>query len=373
MDWATLRTEFPVTERWAFLDHAAVSPLPRRTAQSLIQHANDMNANGSTAVSGWVERTEETRRSLAKLLNCDPFDLALLKNTSEGLGIVAEGFPWRDGDNVVLANEEYPSNQYPWMNLTHRGVTVRRVASRESQISIDDLREMMNPNTRIVALSSVEYSSGFRNDLDAISSLCKERGIALCVDAIQSLGVMPLDLKQTPIDFLASGGHKWLLGPQGTGFLYIRPDWLDRMRVAMVGWSSVTAGHDYSRVDFTFKPDARRFESGTLNYGGLAALGESVRVLLDIGQPLVQNRIRELTDHLCERVKRIGWTVFSSRDGDDWSGIVILEKAGVDYRALAAKAKAAGVIVAVRGGRLRASPHVYNTVDELDRLVELLK
>jgi cysteine desulfurase / selenocysteine lyase len=373
MDWATLRTEFPVTERWAFLDHAAVSPLPRRTAQSLIQHASDMNANGSTAVSGWVERTEETRRSLAKLLNCDPFDIALLKNTSEGLGIVAEGFPWRNGDNIVLPAEEYPSNQYPWMNLTHRGVTVRKVVSRGSRIAIDDLRDAINQQTRMVALSSVEYSSGFRNDLDAIGQLCRDCGAALCVDAIQSLGVMPLNLQTTPIDFLASGGHKWLLGPQGTGFLYVRQSWLDRMRVAMVGWSSVTAGHDYSRIDLTLKPNARRFESGTLNYGGLAALGESVRLLLDIGQPAVQNRIRELTDHLCEQVKRIGWTVFSSRSGDEWSGIVILEKPGVDYRALAAKAKAASVIVAVRGGRLRASPHVYNTVDELNRLVEILR
>jgi selenocysteine lyase/cysteine desulfurase len=332
-----------------------------------------MNANGSTAVSGWVERTEETRRSLAKLLNCDPFDLALLKNTSEGLGVVAEGFPWREGDNVVLASEEYPSNQYPWMNLAHRGVTVRKVASRGSRIAIDDLRDAMNQNTKVLALSSVEYSGGFRNDLNAIGQLCKDRGVALCVDAIQSLGVMPLDLQKTPIDFLASGGHKWLIGPQGTGFLFVRSDWLDRMRVAMVGWSSVTAGHDYSRVDFTLKPDARRFESGTLNFGGLAALGESVRLLLEIGQPAVQNRIRELTDHLCERVQRIGWIVFSSRTSDDWSGIVILEKPGVDYRALAAQAKAAGVIVAVRSGRLRASPHVYNTVDELDRLIDLLK
>ena len=333
MDWATLRTEFPVTEHRAFLDHAAVSPLPRRTAQSLIRLANDMNANGSTAVSGWVERTEETRRSLAKLLNCDPFDIALLKNTSEGLGIVAKGFPSRDGDNVVLASEEYPSNQYPWMNLTHRGVSVRKVASRGSRISIDDLREAMNQDTKVVALSSVEYSSGFRNDLDAIGSLCKERGVAplrRCDSesrrhAARSANYADRFPRQRRAQMAAwAPRHRLPL---------LRPDWLDRMRVAMVGWSSVTAGHDYSRVDFTLKPDARRFESGTLNYGGLAALGESVRLLLEVGQPAAQNRIRELTDYLCEQVQRIGWTVFSSRAGEDWSGIVILEKAGVDYRA----------------------------------------
>src|SRR5262245_8071141 len=154
MNWAQLRDEFPVTARWAFLDHAAVSPLPRRTAQALADYAADMSANGSTAVGGWVERTEETRHSLAQLLHCDPLELALLKNTSEGIGIIAEGFPWRDGDNVVLAAEEYPSNQYPWINLAARGVAVRKVASRGSRIAIDDLRDAMDSRTRLLALSS---------------------------------------------------------------------------------------------------------------------------------------------------------------------------------------------------------------------------
>jgi selenocysteine lyase/cysteine desulfurase len=372
MDWLALRDEFPVTARWAFLDHAAVSPLPRRTAQALAEYAADVSANGSAAISGWVERTEECRRALARLIQCDPVELALLKNTSEGIGIVAEGFPWRDGDNVVLAADEYPSNQYPWMNLAHRGVSVRKVPTRGSRVAIDDLREAINPQTRMLALSSVEYASGFRSDLDAVANLCRERGIALCIDAIQSLGVIPLDVARTPVDFLACGGHKWLLGPQGTGFLYVRREWLDRLRVAMVGWSSVVAGHDYGRIEFTLKPHAGRFESGTLNYGGLAALGESVRYLLDLGPTIVEGRIHDLTTHLCEQARRSGWNVFSSRDGDDWSGIVILEKAGTDPKAIAARAKAAGVIVAVRGGRLRVSPHVYNTVDELDRLMSLL-
>jgi selenocysteine lyase/cysteine desulfurase len=365
-----LRDEFPVTERWAFLDHAAVSPLPRRTAAMLADHAADISANGSAAVGRWVDRMEEARRTLAQLIHCESRHIALLKNTSEGIGIVAEGFPWRDGDNVVIATEEYPSNQYPWMNLAHRGVEVRRVESRGSRVEIDSVRETMNRHTRLLAVSSVEYASGFRNDLDALTNLCRERGIAICVDAIQSLGVIPLDVAKTPVEFVACGGHKWLMGPQGTGFLYVRPDWIERLRVAMVGWSSVVSGHDYSRIDFTLKPDAGRYESGTMNYSGLAALGESVRLLM---QANPMNRIRELTEQVCERVRRIGWSVFSSRQGDDWSGIVSLEKAGADYKAVAARAKSAGIIVAVRGGRLRVSPHVYNTVDELERLVEVLQ
>src|SRR5262245_3585432 len=373
MTWAELREEFPITERWAFLDHAAVSPLPRRTAQTLAAYAADMSANGSTAVSGWVNRTEETRRSLAQLLHCEPLELALLKNTSEGIGIVAEGFPWRSGDNVVLAAEEYPSNQYPWMNLGERGVAVRKVASRGGRIAIDDLRDAMDSRTRLLAISSVEYASGFRSDLDALGELCRGRGVALCIDAIQSLGALPLDVSRTPVDFVASGGPKWLLGPQGTGFLYVRGEWLNRLRVALVGWSSVVSGHDYSRIDFTLKPHAGRFESGTLNYGGLAALGESVRLLLDSAPEIREQRVHELTRHLCEQSQRAGWSVFSDRAADAWSGIVVLEKTGDDPKTVAARAKAAGVIVAVRAGRLRVSPHVYNTVEELDRMVDLLK
>ena len=373
MDWAAVRDEFPVTERWAFFDHAAVSPLPRRTARALADYAEDMSANGSAAVGRWVARTEDTRRLLAQLLNCDPLDLALVKNTSEGIGIVAEGFPWRDGDNVVLAAEEYPSNQYPWMNLADRGVTVRSVPSRGSRLSIDDLRNAMDTRTRLLALSSVEYSSGFRNDLTRLSELCRERGVVFCVDAIQSVGALPLDLSKIPIDFVACGGHKWLSGPQGTGFLFVRRDWLERLRVAMVGWSSVTAGHDYSRIDLTLKPSAARFENGTLNYGGFAALGESIRILHEVGAAAVEARIRELTESVCDKASRAGWSVFSSRAAEEWSGIVVIEHPTADRKALAARAKAGGIIVAVRGGRLRISPHVYNTLDEIDRLAEVLR
>jgi selenocysteine lyase/cysteine desulfurase len=372
MDWASLRSEFPVTERWVFLDHAAVSPLPRSTAQALGDFATEVSANGSTAVGEWVRRCEDTRSNLARLLNCDPGELAFTKNTSEGIGIVAEGFPWRDGDNVVLAADEYPSNQYPWMNLANRGVSVRKVPSRGSRIEFEDLRDAMDKRTRLVALSSVEYSSGFRNDLNRIAALCGKQSIALCIDAIQSLGALPLDLTQTPIDFVACGGHKWLLGPQGTGFLFVRKNWLERLRVAMVGWSSVVSGHDYSRIDFTLKPNAERFESGTLNYGGIAALGLSVKLLLEANSGAIEKRIRELSERVCEIAGRADWSVFSSRAGNEWSNIVAIEKPGTDPRAIAARAKSSGIIVAVRAGRLRISPHVYNTVADIDRLIDVL-
>ncbi|MGH7225547.1 MAG: aminotransferase class V-fold PLP-dependent enzyme, partial [Gemmataceae bacterium] len=214
MDWTELRRECPVTTRWAYFDHAAVAPLTERARRTLIAWADDLAENGEIHDAERVRRVEEVRRLAARLLNADPLDIAFIKNTSEGVGIVAEGLPWRHGDNMVTAQDEYPANVYPWLNLADRGVEVRRVPSREGRILIDDIRAAVDGRTRLVSLSFVEYASGFRNDLDALGQLCRQRGALFFVDAIQGLGVFPLDVQRTPIDFLAADGHKWLLGPE---------------------------------------------------------------------------------------------------------------------------------------------------------------
>jgi selenocysteine lyase/cysteine desulfurase len=371
MDWSALRaSEFPVTQRWAFLDHGGVSPLPARTARVLAEYAEQISHNGSAGLKIWAERTEETRRRLARLLNCDPFDLALVKNTGEGLVIVAEGYPWRDGENVVVASEEYPSNQYPWMNLSYRGVTVKHIASRGNRIAIDDLAAAIDGRTRVVALSFVEFASGYRNDLAAIGQLCRERGVHFCVDAIQGLGVLPLDLARLPIDFLATGAHKWLLGPQGAGALYIRRELLDRLHPVGVGAHSVRDQFNYDRIHFELKPHAGRYEGGTLNFAGFAAWGASLALLEEIGPAAVEARVKSLSDHLCDRARAAGIEVFSSRAENEWSGIVSLVMP--DPVALVKECRAAGIVVTARGGRLRACPHVYNTEGELDRLMEVI-
>src|SRR5438034_4883067 len=207
MDWTALRDEFPVTKRWAFLDHAAVAPLSAPCARTLHEYADDYAAHGATAVLRWNARIDAARRLAARLLNADPLDVAFVPNTSAGVAIVAEGFPWKAGDNVVVPAEEYPANQYPWLNLAGRGVEVRRVPSRGNRVLIDDLRAAMDGRTRILAVSSVEFASGFRNDLDALGQLCRERGVYLFVGAIQSLGVLPLDVQKAPIDWIAADGH----------------------------------------------------------------------------------------------------------------------------------------------------------------------
>src|SRR5581483_10870955 len=208
MDWTAFRARFPVARRWAFLDHAAVAPIPDRAVEALEEYGRRPAENGIADVWFWSDRVAHVRRLAAQLVNApSPDDVCFVPNTTAGIGLVAEGFPWKPGDNVVLAAEEYPSNQYPWLNLADRGVEVRPVPSRGGRVEIDDVRAAMDGRTRVLTASFVQFASGFRADLDALGSLCRERGVLFFVDAIQGLGVFPLDVSRTPIDFLAADGH----------------------------------------------------------------------------------------------------------------------------------------------------------------------
>ena len=371
MDWTRFRTQFPVTARWAFLDHAAVAPLPAPAVAALADYAASQAANGIAAVKEWLNVVEDVRRCAAQLINAPHVDdIFFIPSTTYGIGVIAEGFPWRPGDNVVLAAEEYPANQYPWMNLLHRGVEVRRIASRDGRIRVDDFRDAMDARTRVLTVSSVEFASGFRNDLDRLGELCRDRDVFFCVDAIQSLGTFPLDLRQTPVDALAADGHKWLLGPEGAGIGYIRRDWVERLHPIGVGANSVVHPFAYTTVDFSLKPHAGRWEGGAYNIPGIAALGASLKLLLETGIDAIEERVLALTDYLCDAAAARGWRVYSSRNDGEKSGIVSLIHPTLSSADVMKRCRAAGVLVNNRADRVRVSPHAYNTESELDRFLE---
>jgi selenocysteine lyase/cysteine desulfurase len=370
MDWLAFRSNFPVTRYWAFMDHAAVAPLPAQAVTALREYADELAANGIATVQHWVQRAKDVRRSAARLLDADVHEIAFIKNTSEGIGFVAEGFPWRPGDNVVLAAEEYPSNQYPWMNQAHRGVEVRSVPSRGSRVDIDDIRKSIDMRTRVLSLSYVEFGSGFRNNLTDLGTLCRERGIYFFVDAIQGLGVLPFDVNRMPVDFLAADSHKWLLGPEGIGLFWIRRELIDLLHPIGVGWNSVVNAGNFSEIDFRLKPHAGRWEGGAPNNAGITAMGASLDLLLNTGIDSIYRRIEELTDYLCEQASRAGLSIFSSRATGEKSGIVSLLSPGRDPDALVRLCRERGIIVNQRFGRLRVSPHAYNTFEEIDRLLD---
>jgi selenocysteine lyase/cysteine desulfurase len=372
IDWDAVRdVQFPVARKWAYLDHAAVAPLPRRSGDALRDWIGGQENDG---VVGWAaneRRLEAIRDRVASLINAHRDEVAFISSTTQGIGLIAEGFPWREGDTVVTAADEYPSNLYPWMNLESRGVAVRQVKSRGGRIRLDDLGAAIDRSTRVLAISHVEFATGFRNDLDALAELCDARGVALFVDAIQGLGPHRIDVRRTPIDFLAADGHKWLLGPEGAGLLFVRRDWIDRLHPLGVGWHSVLGSYNAPEAEFRLKPSAQRWEGGSFNMPGLLTFGASLELFFEWGLAAVVRRIADRAEAVRELAAAAGWTVYGSPREEDRSAIVVLEREGVDPSAAATELRRRyGVVTACRRGRLRISPHVYNNGDDLERLRE---
>jgi selenocysteine lyase/cysteine desulfurase len=351
------------------MDHAAVSPLPRRSGDALRDWIQRQEREG---VVIWPEnghRLEEIRGLIAALINAHRDEIAFINSTTQGIGLIAEGFPWREGDSVVTAADEYPSNLYPWMNLASRGVGVRQVPSRDGRIWLEDLVGAIDRTTRLLTISHVEFATGFRNDLDDLSELCHERGIALFVDAIQGLGPYRIDVRRTPIDFLAADGHKWLLGPEGAGLLFVRGDWIDRLRPIGVGWHSVIGSYNAPKAEFRLKPSAQRWEGGSFNMPGLLTFGASLNLFFEWGLDAVVQRIADRAESVRELAASAGWSVHGSPREQDRSAIVVLERDGVDPSAAAIELRQRhGIVASCRRGRLRISPHVYNNDSDLLRL-----
>jgi cysteine desulfurase/selenocysteine lyase len=272
---------------------------------------------------------------------------------------------------VTLANE-FPSNLYPWMNLESRGVETRRVAVDDGRVDLDRLAAACDERTRIVAVSWVGYASGWRNDVDQLVQLAHDRGALLFLDAIQGLGVFPLDVSQTEVDFLAADGHKWLLGPEGAGVFYIRREHLDRLHPWGVGWHSVVHSADFDHIELNLKPTAGRFEGGTENMVGNIGLRESLELLISLGTANVADRILHITDVASERLSAAGATLYTLREGEHRSGIVSFVWPG-NMRVLREQMQRQNVLLSYRGGRLRISPHAYNNEDDIEQLLDALR
>lgn len=369
--WQSLRQQMPVCGHWAYFDHAGVAPIPAPTRDVLIEWARHAAQNGRVNWTAWRQRLEETRRLAAELLNTSTDEIALIRNTTEGVTLVAEGYRWQPGDNVVIFQGEFPSNRYPWLNLRDRGVEVREVPTSRERVEPAHVAAACDDRTRIIAVSWVGYATGYRQDLAALAEIAHQRGAGLFVDAIQGLGALPLDLQDLPVDFLAADGHKWLLGPEGAGLLFVRQAWLGRLRPLGVGWNSA-AVVDFTQPQLVLKPTAGRYEGGTYNMGGLAALAASLRLLLDCGIDRVASRIFELTDQLCVELERLGAEIISARDGPHRSGIVACDFPGRSPQLLMRQCQTARVAVNVRAGWLRISPHAYATADDIQRLLRAL-
>jgi selenocysteine lyase/cysteine desulfurase len=295
-----------------------------------------------------------------------------VQNTSDGLSVVAQGLDWKPGDNVVGANCEFPSNVYPWMRLASKGVEYRQAGERDGRVDAGDVLSLVDDRTRVVALSWVQFASGFRSNLALIGAFCRERDVLFVVDAIQGLGALAMDVTNDFVDVVAADAHKWLLGPEGIGLLYVSDRVIDRIEPARVGWTSVCDWINWSRYDLTYREGAGRFECGTLNMLGIHALGASLEVLLEFGREQVERRVLNLTDRLSSGLAARGYTLVSSRLPGEASAIVAVTHPSKTPQSIVSTLRERGILIAHRSGRVRISPHFYNTEEEIDLLLDAL-
>lgn len=372
MDWDSIREQFPVTRNYNFQNHAAIAPVCRRAGEAMGQYIERAGEYGYLG-SGFHRHADHVRELAAQLINANADEVTFIKNTSEGINLVANGLAWNNGDNVVTTNVEFPSNMYPWMTLQSRGVQVRTVVEESGRIPIERIIEAIDSRTRVVSISSVQFASGYRTDLATLGEYCVSKGVFLCADAIQSLGAMPIDVKGMHIDFLAADAHKWMCGPEGIGIFYVSKEIQGHLRPSCVGWMSVKNTRDFDHYDLDFHDSIKRFDSGSYNLAGIYGLGGSLELLLEIGIDNICQRLLFLTDRLVDGVRDKGYRIFSSRERPEASSIVAFssdmhDHAGIQHHLQ----REHRLVIAVRKGKLRASPHFYNTDHEIDQLIELL-
>jgi selenocysteine lyase/cysteine desulfurase len=368
--------EFPVARERAFLAHAGVCPLPRRVAAAMAAYVQT-GATGDQEDLAPPQLLWQTRQLAARLLHAEPEEVALVGPTSLALSCVAGGLPLAAGDNVVIYADDYPANVYPWMALATGGVEVRAVQpSALGRIEPADVWARVDDQTRLVALASCHFVAGWRLDHQALGAALRERRIAFCVDAIQTLGAFPTTVEA--IDFLAADSHKWLLGPCGAGLFYVRRPWQDRLSPTAWGWHNVRCPDYIAQEQIVYRSGARRYEPGTPNLVGLVGLRAALELLLEIGLDAITAELQRKRAWLVTALQARGWSVLHADAPPNHAGAIItFFRPGADMAALHRRLADANIITSLRADRsgrqyIRLSPHFYNTDQELHRLLERL-
>lgn len=366
--WERYRDDFPVTRNLVFLNHAGVAPLCRPAADAMRGLAEDALNFGPYHYDAWLATYDALRASAGRLIGAQPGEIAIVKNTSEGIATVAGGLDWRAGDRMVAFQEEFPANFFPWKRLEARGVKVEWLSVDDSLDRVDEACR----GARLLALGFVQYLGGRRADLEAVGEICHRRGCLFMVDAIQGLGAFPLDVRRARIHALAADGHKWLLGPEGCGILYIQKDLQDSIEPVELGWTNFANFHDYASRDMTLRADAGRYECGTLNTIGCYGLRAAIDYLLEVGVERIAPVVQSLGDRAAGGAIAKGYEVLGTRTPATGAGIVSFRKEGVDSRLVVRRLKERGIIAAPRQGWVRVSPHFYISPADIERTIEAL-
>jgi selenocysteine lyase/cysteine desulfurase len=366
---AAWRDEFPITEQCVYFDHAGVAPVSRRVADAVDVFVRDARDFARLHYRSWETRAEAVRGAAAALIGAHAAEIAFVASTSDGLSAIASGVNWRAGDSLVIVADEFPANVYPWWDLERFGVTVRTAPVENGRLTVEAVAGLIDESTRVVSVSAVDFATGQRRPLAALGDLCRARGILFCVDAIQALGALRLDVERDRIDCLAADGHKWMCAPEGCGILYVSRRWVERLTPRRLGWKSVVDHGTYLPYHFELKPDALRFECGSLNFLGIHALGAALDLLAEAGADYVEERVLGLTGQLRDGLQARGHVVVSPDLPRERSGILTARCRRGPEQVMAAM-RARGIVASARGGGIRFSPHFYCDDGDVARCLE---
>ena len=366
--------EFPVSNNLIYLNHAAVAPWPKRTSESVKGFAEQNTHYGSRFYLDWLKKENQIRRQLKTLLNAPSVDdIALVKNTSEAISFVAYGLNWNHGDNIVSSNEEFPSNRIPWESLSDQGVEFRQANLLSGDSAEDALFSLVDSNTRMISISSIQFASGLRMNLEKIGNFCKQRNILFCIDAIQSLGAVEFDVQTYHADFVMADGHKWMFGPEGLGVFYTNPESRSKLKLTQYGWHMMADTHDYENKPWQIHPTAKRFECGSPNMLGIHAWSASLSLLLEIGMNNIETKVLNNAEYLMNKISSNNQLILLTDQKTSLkSGIVLFKHKNVENDRLYKHLQDKGVVCALRGGGIRFSPHFYHSRGELDQAIEII-
>jgi len=369
-----IQNEFNLRKDLIYVNHAGVSPWPLRTARAVQHFAEENIKQGSLRYFEWLRVETELRMHAQQLLNAPSHDdIALLKNTSEALSAVAYGLDWEAGDNVVSSNQEFPSNRIVWESLSAKGVEFREADLGSGSSPEDALFSLIDKRTKLLTVSSVQYSTGLKMDLERIGRYCRQQGVLFCVDAIQSLGAVQFDVQRNGADYVMADGHKWMLGPEGLAVFYSRPEARNRLRLNQFGWHMVEAMGEFDRRDWTAAKTARRFECGSPNMLGIYALNASLSLLLEAGMDKVESEILKRSEYLFDKITSIPvLDLITHRTPEQYAGIVTFRRRDIDNTILYNYLMHNNIMCAPRSGGIRLSPHFYTPYEHLDRVIDMV-
>lgn len=374
MNHNELRKLFPITENYVYLNHAGVSPPPTTAIEAMTSQLRDVQMRGILGYRGWLAAKHRCRALMAQLLNAEAEQIAFMRNTSDGLSTIANGLTWEKGENIVTFAKEFPSNIYPWRRIRDKyGVELRLCPERDGRIETDEFISLIDEKTRVVTISAVQFASGFRADLKKISEAAHKVDALFVVDGIQALGVTPIDVQAQGIDALAGASHKWLLAPEGAGYLYLSERARNRIEPTLVGWISVENPDDFADIEQNYRGGTLAWESGTFASSLFYALEVSLNLLLENGVENSATHLGNLTDFLCESLDTTKYEIISSRLPNEKSAIVCIKNLhGISSDEIMKALEAKKICVSSRGDRLRIAPHIYNTEADISILVNAL-